>query len=159
MGKSMVLKDEKNRPCGYLMASGGEWICCAKQETPSQAVLFFEDGTQQSFELTGAAEQRLPCGQKGIAGCCVVCASTVLVSDDAARCAYERNLMRSKKQPKQEDIRKSETEAQTTEEKRAETGQDEYIPGSELAQRRWPPPPCWERARYQRGRWQETETI
>ena len=165
----MVLKDEKKRLCGYLRVHNDTVVCRAKIDGPSQIVLFFEDGTQQSLEITGAAEQQLPCLDKRIAGCCVICGGAVLASDDAAREACVMSMARSMKTTERHEIHgaheqmtthNSETSLQTVPEQaekndRCESneGQDGHLQG----QRRWPPPPCWERACYRMGRWQERD--
>ena len=167
MRRSMVLKDEKNRPSGYLLASNGEVVCKAKITGQARAVLFFEDGTQQSFELPDTSEQRISCPDRQITGCCVVCGSAVLASDDVARCTYASSLMR------REQITVYCTDC-AAEEKEAEKESEETVLKTEhremdrkliqnednaregiWQQRRWPPPPCWEGACYQMGRWQD----
>ena len=156
MGKSLVLKDERNRPSGYVIASGQEVLCRAEIDGAWQLMLLFADGTRQSHKLTGRAEKRLPSGTGELCGGGAICEGCVLLaSDEAARitCALHMNRQKTPLP------RAAEASALEVSESSKQDNQTQILdrPGVNgvFAQRRWPPPPGWESARYLHGRWQE----
>ena len=168
MRKSMVLKDDKNLPRGYVVVSNAEIVCRARTDEPSKAVLFFRDGTRQTIQLSDGKEQRVDCAGKELAGCCVLCGGSIaLASDDEVRRMYESKVLTEKKTDRicseirlntPDDISKSNTGIKMVCCKEKEENKTTKYENAEVfVQRRWPPPPCWENACYRQGMWQEGE--
>ncbi|MBQ8620441.1 MAG: hypothetical protein IJ418_23440 [Clostridia bacterium] len=154
MGKSAVLKDSSNRPAGYMRAAGDCIICRVQLETPAELALVFADGSWRTYALSGGhEEQRFSDGKGEIIGCCVFAADELLlVSDESMRCVFSERIAR-KRTAHADEIRKRQTPAQQDERKTEQErkGNAQHV----FAQRRWPPPPCWESAQYKNGSWQE----
>ena len=160
MGKSAVLKDLSNRPAGYVLLSGGSAVCRTHLDRPAQLVLVLADGSQITHTLDGGAdEQRFPCEGSAMLGCYVFrMEELLLISDEAMRCAFERQALalRNSAQTQREGARETvRTVLQAQPPEREEGREKKHA----FAQRRWPPPPCWEAARYLDGRWQEEQTA
>ena len=160
MGKSMLLKDEKNRPGGYVIASGTQITWRAQTDAPAQMINYFADGTQYLCNLIGGKEQSID-NNAEMTGCCVVCREQVILSsDEKTRSAFLRQSTQKAHGEEQKSEKKEREEKpvsphlcsqENTQKKAAEKT-------TALPQRRWPPPPCWEDACYLNGCWQETRT-
>ena len=161
MGKSLVLKDERNRPGGYVIATGRGAICRAQVDGPWQLMLLFAGGARKTYEMAGNAEQELPRETGEICGACVIGGDTVLLASDE-RARMEAAFLQMTCSQRKEKTQQTETAAPAKETERSDTLQDaqskpDVRPEGEmqLPMRRWPPPPCWESAVYIRGCWQE----
>lgn len=158
MGKSAVLKDLTGRPSGYIRLGDGNVLLRAALNAPAQLAIVYSDGSQSEYALSGdTAEQRIACDDKTVCGCYVFQGDVLLLlSDPAMRRAFERRalMQRKRDEPDLDDQREKDNahaEKNVPEQKEIRERDEGF------AQRRWPPPPCWDSARYRRGVWQEEE--
>lgn len=159
MGKSFVLKDASGRPGGYLV-QGMRDICCRAGHLtqPSEMVLLFDDGTQQTHAIESGEEAYWPGGGGLLCGG-FLCADgrLLLATGEAARAAFER-LSGQKRAQQTRARRETAGEGKAAPPPREEPAQrppDSVRQERVWPQRRWPPPPCWPQAEYAQGRWQE----
>ena len=146
MGKSAVLKDQKNRPAGYLRREKDAIICQTGLEKPAQLMLVLADGSKRVFELKeGRGEQRFSCEGADMTGGCVFCGDELLmVSDERMQQLFENRMRKGVAKPTM-------PEREQPALKRENKPPERHV----FAQRRWPPPPCWDAAQYREGKWQE----
>ena len=158
MKTSMVLKDEKNRPQGYVMALRDEIVCRVQADQPMEAVLLFDDGSKETIQLAGGIEQRVRYPGKAMTGCCVLCEERImLASDEKARAMCCLMLSSQKNRQQKAAAVQNDNALNKTEVSEDIKSDDEEVRKEEhtFAQLRWPPPPCWESACYRMGQWQE----
>ena len=179
MGNSVVLKDLKHRPKGYVRLDCDGVICRAQLDAPAQLTVLFSGGGTGRYALDGPQEQRFPCDGGQMRGCFVHRENTLLlVSDETMQEEFARHALRMQKSAQagpaqrpdkmkaQGDTAETEKKIkeETEEEKQEEQAQEQEAQETEreqrtLPQRRWPPPPCWETACYRDGCWQERAPI
>lgn len=154
VGKSMVLRDLSGRMAGYVRGCEDGWMCRTQVDTPAQLGVVFEDGSQRVYALEGGRqEQRIDCQGCGMHGCYVFREEELLlISQERMRGMFEMHVLMRRKQTA--DEKKKE---QKSEHKEIESVQKQSKGGLKrpFAQRRWPPPPCWDTARYEQGSWRE----
>ena len=168
MGKSTVLKDGSGRAAGYVMTGEAELLCRADLDAPAMLVMIYADGSRQEYPLAACkGEQRCFFAQKAWSGCYVFRDNVLLlVSCAHMRGEFERELLRrnaihaqtdrpgaqrdAETKPEKKSAAKTEMRPETNEEKQNRERTENMLP-----QRRWPPPPCWDGARYRDGHWQE----
>ena len=152
MGKSAVLKDLSNHVAGYVVLSGENVLCRVQLSVPSELAVVFSDGTSREYALSAdKMEQRFPCKEKNMCGCYVFQnKELLLISDERMRSAFERHSACTeapcKTAPDCEPVNSPSIDALPEENEKSKRA---------FAQRRWPPPPCWETACYRNGCWQE----
>lgn len=161
MGKSFVLKDASGRPGGYLV-QGMRETCCRADTPAQQAVLLFEDGTEETHALCGGQEAHWPCGGRLLRGG-FVCADgrLLLATGEEARGAFARRSTGAR--AAQGENRPDAQRPPETPEPARTLAPEANRPAKPMEtprawpQRRWPPPPCWPGAQYAKGRWRERE--
>jgi len=154
MSGSYILKDRAGKPAGYLFKGFGGLRCgFSGAEDGMVMVLFYADGSHVTRPLdTTGAEQEWEDGGNSLIGAAIV-KGDALVADTGreAEEAWERLL--KGRQKKKEKARSEEAEEQRkTEREPMEKNPAGY---SALPQPRWPRPPCWKKAAYREGRWNE----
>lgn len=154
MGKSAVLKDLFNRPAGYVRFTQERVMIRAPLDEAARMRIVFADGSCREYELScGSDEQRFLCERKDAVGCCVFRQKELLlVSDDAMRRMFERQACTPRAG---EPDQKAQAQRDERTDSRMKTRETDVKKAHVFAQRRWPPPPCWETARYTAGIWQE----
>lgn len=153
MKTTVVLKDMKNHPAGYVRKTEQGVACRAKIGHPAQLALVFDDGSRAVHPLGCIdAEQQFCCDGNALSGCYAFLEEELLlVSDESMHHAFERDLRASRKTAVQQlPDKQIEDKAPRCKEETAKT--DRQI---EFPQRRWPPPPCLERAQYRGGCWRD----
>ena len=173
MGKYLLLKDSAHTPRGYLRETKEGVACRAPLSKPSRAVLLFSGGEQAQFDLcAGGDEQMLFCDGKNMSGGYVVSTGTLLfATDDAARRAFETDLIKEKACSERISSEKNSAETdmgglhmRVHEEKKRHEPETDGLKTDEgeakeeekaWPDRRWPPPPCWDTAVYRQGSWRE----
>lgn len=149
MGKSAVLKDLSNRPAGYMRLVQERVMVRAQLKEAAQLRVVFSDGSSREYALDGGSgEQCFSCGRSDAVGGFVFRKEELLlISDEAMRSAFAREISKEKAGKAQKKQERQNMGADTRDKPK------EKRPA--LAQRRWPPPPCWEAARYREGAWRE----
>ena len=158
VGRSVVLKDLKGRPQGYLREAQSGILCRAALNEPAELLIAFDDGTQEACALEpGRNEQLLAFRDRCFcSGCVFRDSELLLLTDDAARQMYHARMARvcrkKKTDDKTENLQAGEkTDAcQVPAESERDARQKNGFPA-----RRWPPPVCWDTASYECGRWCE----
>ena len=156
--KTFVLKDMAGSVAGYVRADHAGIYCRIWLNAPSSLAVVLTDGTQAEYALdAGTGEQFMSGDGELINGCYVFREeSLILISDESMCMAFERHVRRKE--------RKGHMERNTGD---SQTKPSETLSRNMIAvcketrsfpQRRWPPPPCWDEARYCQGSWQEVES-
>ena len=158
MGRSVVLKDMRGRPQGYLREAETGVFCRAALDEPAKLLIAFDDGTQETCALdSGRNEQMLSIrGRCFRSGCVFRDSELILMTDDAARRMYYAWQARICQEKKEDVIVKTQQPDEKTDacQLPAES-QENAIQPNVFPIRRWPPPPCWDTALYVCGRWEE----
>ncbi|MBR5302605.1 MAG: hypothetical protein IKU38_07200 [Clostridia bacterium] len=156
MGRSVVLKDLLNRPEGYLLVFEKEMICRVPLKEAAQMALLFSDGSKEVCALSATSqEQRMAYPAKAMRGCCIFRDRQLLyISDDEMRRIFAELI-----QPvyRHADEKRAGEAPFLSEQKNTPAEETVRNTKTDFPQRRWPPPPCWQAARYVHGRWQEAE--
>jgi len=158
MGNSMVLKNLSGRPAGYVLSLGDQVICRAQLDEPARLVIVILRENPKEFELEASGrEQCFACHGIQMYGCYIFRGETLLyVSDASMQAEFEKYMLLSGR--KENDIKENAIKAGNSQKMRNEEKQ-EREPRKEIshtfAQRRWPPPECWDAACYRNGCWQE----
>ena len=158
MGRSVVLKDMKGRPQGYLREAETGVFCRAALDEPAKLLIAFDDGTQETCALdSGRNEQMLAIrGRCFRSGCVFRDSEPILMTNDAARQMLQVWLARVCRE-KKADVEDKNLQADEKVEncKMPAESKENSIQPNVFPARRWPPPPCWDTALYIRGRWEE----
>lgn len=179
MGGSFVLRDRGGRPAGYVMQGMGVVRCRAGAlAQPGQLVLLRAGETECRPMPADGQEQVWPDRGGALMGAYIASDGALLLdTGEAARQAFERARCRTPDaktmltsmtaqaemgtadqpketaRPSQERAQESK-EASVTSKEAAVTSKEAMPQRRSLPQRRWPPPPCWQEARYIDGQWQ-----
>lgn len=167
MGKSFILKDRAGSAAGYLTEGLGVMrlrVCGAK--AGMQAIILYADQTIRRVDAApDGQEKEWTHDGKEPAGAAIISAEGEIVADSGARARAAYDAYRRKDGGAKMNLRREETAQppDSAAEKKAvpdlrTTGrpaQSAVMPPEteSLPERRWPPPPCWESAVYQQGRW------
>lgn len=146
MADSFLLKDSSGRARGYALCRGYE--ICVRISMPLQSAELCADGeaVRKVYALAAAEEEQVfPFQGGGIRCVSVVEQGRLILASDWA--AVQRDI------PLQAHVAERRSEADSAKQAclKPENGSRQW------PQRRWPPPPCLQKARYVRGCWQEEE--
>lgn len=164
MAASLILKDKGRKTMGYVMRIADEIVCKLVENREEEAMLtiLLDDGTRAEFPVPAdGREHRFSVRQQGLSGAYAARRGVLFAAtDEAARDAfYNARHTEEKKSKKSETLCKKEGDS-------AVNHIEEFAAKKEIGvaaaspcfpQRRWPPPPCQQDARYVDGSWREEE--
>lgn len=162
MGKSFVFKTPGGRLVGFLQQNQGMIRCKAEAEAGTVLTLIDETGGLRTHTLNGDGVEQAWTDEGGTLVGAYALSEERLLFDSGAK-AHQAALTALTRREKQKNaVSKPDSDREprrvgSTAPPPSALRQEKYADGAarEWPQRRWPPPPCWQQAQYQQGKWME----
>lgn len=162
MGKCMVLKGKSGQAMGYVQQVQGQIRCRVNSSASlTEGTLWlFQKGGQccEASVLCDGIEREWPVPQgEWVAACLCEKERRLADTGDEAVVLYRKETERRKKA--QRKSAKPSGEPPQPIPTAEECSDPAEASAFDWPQRRWPPPPCWEKAKYKGGEWVEEERV